>query len=88
MIDTDHDTTSQSDSDQDPNNFPSEKDEDSHTSQYEDRAVCPMCGLVNTDSGGLWIGCDGYNEWFDFKCTNIKSKKHVPDILFCEKCQM
>lgn len=47
-----------------------------------DEAVCPMCGLTYSV---FWICCDGCNQWFDIKCTTIKSKKHVPDVYYCEK---
>ena len=48
-------------------------------------AVCPKCGLVYADSGGLWVCCDGCSEWYDIKCTNIKKRK-VPEFYYCENC--
>ena len=47
--------------------------------------LCPLCGLLYPDAGGLWIGCDGCDAWFDIKCTedsvitvgNIVSFSHV-----------
>ena len=37
------------------------------SSSEESDAVCPKCGLVYSDSGGLWVCCDLCNEWFDIK---------------------
>lgn len=53
----------------------------------EDNAVCPKCGLVYQDDGGFWICCDGCNDWYDIKCTKIKSKKRVPEVFFCDNCE-
>lgn len=49
-------------------------------------AVCPLCGAVYGDDNELFrICCDGC-EWFDLKCTTVKSKHHVPDLYFCASC--
>ena len=45
-------------------------------------AICPKCGLVYSDSKGIWVHCDC---WFDLKCTNIK-KKAIPNFYYCENC--
>ena len=52
----------------------------------EDRAICPTCSLVYPDDGGFWIGCDGCNNWFDLKCTDVKDEEHVPDTYYCLNC--
>ena len=62
--------------------------ENSHSDEEEERAICPLCGLVYPDDGGFWICCDGCDDWFDLKCTDIKSKRHIPDVYFCEKCRV
>jgi len=62
--------------------------ENSQSDEDEDRAVCPKCGLIYPDDSGFWICCDGCNDWFDIKRTNIKSKKYVPEEYYCEKCQV
>ena len=54
-------------------------------SSEEDDTVCPKCGLVYADIGGLWVCCDGCDRWFDLKCTNIKKKK-VPEFYYCDDC--
>lgn len=50
-----------------------------------DEAVCPKCGLQYP---GFWICCDGCDQWFDIKCTTIKSTKHIPDEYYCEQCSI
>ena len=60
------------------------RDEIESDNNSSDEAVCPKCGLIYPDDGG----CDGCNQWFNMKCTTIKSKKHVPDVYYCEKCDM
>ncbi len=59
--------------------------ESSKSSEEEDDAVCPKCGLVYADIGGLWVCCDGCDRWYDVKCTNIKKKK-VPELYYCDDC--
>lgn len=54
----------------------------------DDSAICPKCGLVYPDDGGFWICCDVCNSWYNIECTGIKSKKQVPDIYCCEKCNV
>jgi len=34
------------------------------------------------NSGGLWVRCDGFNQWFNIKCTNIKRRK-VLEFYYC-----
>ena len=65
---------SQSDKDEDRDNSQSDTDDNFQSDEDEDRAVC---GIIYPDDSGFWIGCDGCNDCFDFKSTNIKSKKHV-----------
>ena len=60
--------------------------ENSHSDEDEDRALCLICGLIYPDDGGFWIGCNGCNDWFDLKSTDVKSKQHVSDVYYCEKC--
>ncbi len=57
---------------------------DDSSSESQD-TICPKCGLVYADSGGLWVCCDGCNQWFDVKCTNIK-RRNVPEFYYCEDC--
>ena len=61
-----------------------------HDNSYldEDRAVCPTSGLIYPDDGGFWIGCDGCNNWFDLKCTDVQSEEHIPDEYYCKKCRV
>ena len=47
---------------------------DGSSSEAED-TVCLKCGLVYADSDGLWVCCDGCNQWFDLNCTNITGRK-------------
>ena len=54
-------------------------------SSEAENTICPKCGLVYADSQGLWICCDGCNQWFDIECTNIKKRK-VPELYYCEDC--
>ena len=60
----------------------------SNSGDEEDRAVCPLCGLIYPDDGGFWVGCDGCDDWYDLKYTGIKSKRHVPDVYYCQKCRV
>ena len=55
------------------------------SSDEEDTAVCPLCGLVYPDTSGLWIGCDRCDSWFDIKCTDV-DEKCIPDVYFCPQC--
>ena len=52
----------------------------------EDEAVCPSCGISTTSVADLWIQCDACDEWYDFKCTSLKSKRKIPDIYTCQSC--
>lgn len=57
--------------------------------ELSDDAVCPKCGLAyanDDDESGLWICCDTCDRWFDLKCTNIRSKRRVPNTYICEEC--
>ena len=56
------------------------------SSNEEDTAVCPLCGLVYPDTSGLWIGCDRCDSWFDIKCTDV-DEKCIPDVYFCPQCR-
>ena len=49
----------------------SDDNDNESSSEAESDTVCPKCGLVYSDSGGLWVCCDRCNQWFDVKCTNI-----------------
>ena len=69
-------------------NLTIDSDENSHSDEEEERATCPLCGLIYPDDGGFWICCDGCDDWFDLKCTDIKSKRHVPDVYLCKKCRV
>lgn len=55
------------------------------SSEAESDTVCPKCGLVYSDSGGLWVCCDRCNRWFDVKCSGIK-RRNVPEFYYCEDC--
>lgn len=52
----------------------------------EDNAVCPICGMMYVDDDGVWIGCDGCDQWFNIQCTDISSET-LPDKYFCEVCR-
>ena len=54
----------------------------------EDRAIRPTCSLVYPDDGGFWIGCNGCNNWFDLKCTDVEDEEHVPDTYYCLNCRV
>ena len=54
----------------------------------EDRAMCPICSPVYLDDGRFWIACDGCNDWFDLKCTDVKDEEHVPDTYYCLNCHV
>ena len=45
-----------------------------------DDAVCPNCGLLySAGEENLWVCCDKCFSWYDFKCTKLRSKRHLPD---------
>ena len=69
-------------------NSDTSEDETKDISQEKDKAICPNCGRVYPDFGGLWVACDTCNEWFDFDCTGIKSKKNLPEKYYCQKCRV
>jgi hypothetical protein len=54
-----------------------------------DDTVCPKCGLSyeDDDGGKIWVCCDGCNRWYDMKCTNIRSRRKIPDMYLCEQCR-
>ena len=52
----------------------------------ESDATCPMCGLLYSADNGMWIACDGCQNWFNLSCTNISNSKKLPDVFYCEKC--
>ena len=52
-----------------------------------DNAICPKCGVAYTESGGLWVCCDGCNRWFNVECTTIKKKK-LPKFTFVKTVQV
>ena len=56
---------------------------DSLEDENEDSAICPICSLVYPDDVGFWIACDGCNDWFDLKCTDVEDEEHVPDTYYC-----
>ena len=49
------------------------------SSDGESDAVCPKCGWVYSDDDGVWICCDGCDSWYDIRCTNIRSRRNIPD---------
>ena len=61
---------------------------DSFEDEDEDRAICPICSLVYPDDGGFWFACDGCNDQFDLKCTNVEDEEHVPDTHYCLNCHV
>ena len=54
--------------------------------QLENLTLCDYCGKVYGDYSGLWVSCDICNKWYDFKCTNIKSRRAIPDSYICDAC--
>ena len=52
----------------------------------ESDATCPMCGLLYSADNGMWIACDGCQNWFNLSCTNISNSKKLPDVFYCENC--
>lgn len=55
----------------------------------EDEAICPNCGkLYSSDTENeLWVCCDKCYQWYDFKCTKLRSKKRLPDTYICDLCK-
>ena len=72
---------SQYDKDEIRDNSQSDTNDNSQSVEDEDIELSSIQMMMD-----FWIGCDGCNDWFDFKSTNIKSKKHVPDEYYSEKC--
>ena len=56
-------------------------------SDEDDVAICFSCGIVSTAVDDLWAQCDTCEEWYDFKCTSIKSKRSIPDVYICQSCR-
>ena len=56
------------------------------SSDTKSDAACPKCGLLYSEIGGLWVFCEGCNQWFDIKCTAIKKKQLIPEHFFCTYC--
>lgn len=53
----------------------------------ESSFVCPSCGqLYSEDEDELWICCDKCDQWYDLKCTGLKSKARVPKLFYCLPC--
>ena len=53
-----------------------------------DDAVCPNCGLLySAGKENLWVCCDKCFSWYDFKCTKLRSKRHLPDSYICDSCK-
>jgi hypothetical protein len=52
----------------------------------ESDATCPKCGLLYSADNGIWIACDGCQNWFNLSCTNITNSKRLPDVFYCENC--
>ena len=48
----------------------------------ESDATCPKCGLLYSEIGGLWVFCEGCNQWLDLKCTAIKKNQQIPEHFF------
>ena len=49
-------------------------------------AICPKCGLLYSADDGMWITCDGCQNWFNLSCTNIHNSRKLPDVFYCENC--
>ena len=62
------------------------KKHEEFSEESSDDAECPKCGIHYNTDDSLWVECNGCHQWFDFKCTNIKSERCVPDSFYCEKC--
>ena len=44
--------------------------------------ICPICSIVYPGDGVFWIACDGCNDCFDLKCTDVEDEEHVPDTYY------
>ena len=55
----------------------------------EDEAICPKCAkLYSSDTENeLWICCDKCYQWYDFKCTKLRSIKRLPHTYICDLCK-
>ena len=60
--------------------------EESDEDDEDDEAICPSCDIVSTAVDNLWVQRDTCEEWYDFKCTSIKSKRSIPDVYICQSC--
>ena len=60
--------------------------DESDKDEEEDEAVCPKCGMLYSADSGLWVCCDNCDRWYNLKCTNIKSKRTVPEVYICDAC--
>ena len=51
----------------------------------DNEAICPKCGkLYSSDTENeLWVCCDKCYQWYDFKCTKLRSKRRLPDTYIC-----
>ena len=56
------------------------------SSVSDEEAICPSCGISSMEVDDLWVLCDGCQEWYDFKCTKIKTKKQIPNTFYCKDC--
>ena len=65
-----------------------DEDDSSQESETEDEdnTTCPKCGIRYGDSTEKWFACEGCNQWFNKKCTNIKRRE--PEYYYCEKCTL
>ena len=65
-----------------------DEDDSSQESETEDEdnTTCPKCGVRYGDSTEKWFACEGCNQWFNQKCTNIKRRE--PEYYYCEKCTL
>ena len=50
------------------------------TRQLKEKQSCPKCGLVygTTNDDILWIFCNNYDRWFDYKCSGLQSIRRIP----------
>ena len=53
----------------------------------ESDATCPKCRLLYSADNGMWIACDGCQNWFNLSCTNICNSKILPDVFYSENCR-
>ena len=42
-------------------------------------------GLEYVEDDSVWICCDGCDNCFDLKCTDVC--KNIPEEYFCEECR-